>query len=98
MKLNEWIENKKNELLLSKIYKSVEYDSVNKVEISLNMTSETFNIFAPCEKINTDIEVDNFQRNKIVGKIEGLKVVFNVIKPRCRKPERLYTYVKILNN
>ncbi|HEY5587506.1 MAG TPA: hypothetical protein VIK86_00965 [Candidatus Paceibacterota bacterium] len=95
MKLNEWVEDKKSELLENKTYKSVEFARVDKIKISSNMTSQCFNIGMADEKINMDIEVENFERNKIVGEIAGVEITFNVIKPRCRKPERLRLCVKI---
>lgn len=97
MKLNEWIENKKNELLSNKTYKNVEFVEVDKVKISSCMTSEIFNIGMADESIDMEIDVGDFERKNIVGKIDGLKVVFNVIKPRCRKPERLRLYVEIVS-
>lgn len=95
MKLNEWIENKKSELLESKTYKSIDFVRVDKIEISSNMTSQCFNIGMVDEKINMNVEVENFERNKIVGKIDGLEITFDVIKPRCRKSQRLRLCVKL---
>ena len=95
MKLNEWIENKKNELLETKKYKSIEFIRVDIIEISKNMTSQCFNIGADDEKINLDTQVEDFERNLIIGKIKGIEITFDVIKPRCRKSIKLRENVKI---
>lgn len=95
MLLHEWVENKKTELLKSKEYKSVIFASVGKVEIERNMTTQAFNLFSPNEKVNMNTEVEDFIRSEVTMKIDGLKITFEVIKPRCRKSEKLYLYVKV---
>lgn len=94
MLLNEWIENKRNELIEGKAYKSVNYLSVSNVDIERNMTSEIFDFNR--KEISMNTEVEDFIRSELVTKIKSLKVAFEVVKPRCRKPERLYLYVKVI--
>ncbi|EKS4345195.1 hypothetical protein QB607_003199 [Clostridium botulinum] len=94
MLLNKWIENKKNELIESKTYKSVDFLCASNVEIEKNMTSEIFDLNGRKE-ISMNTEVEDFVRSELTTKTNGLKITFEVIKPRHRKPERLYLYVKV---
>jgi hypothetical protein len=94
MILNEWIENKTNEIIESKTYKSVNYSGVRNVEIERNITSEIFD-FNGIKEISMNTEVEDFVRSELTTKIKGLKITFEVVKPRCRKPEKLYLYVKV---
>ncbi|HBF77164.1 MULTISPECIES: hypothetical protein [Clostridium] len=95
MLLKEWIENKKNELTESKAYKSVSFSHVSNVEIERNMTSEIFDLNRK-QEIPMDTEVKDFVRSELTTKIQGLQITFEVVKPRCRKPEKLYLYVKVV--
>lgn len=94
MELSKWIEDKKDELIKSKLYKTVNFSGVENVEIDKNMTSEIFDF----KKIETPMntEVEDFIRSELTEKIKGLRITFKVIKPRYRKSESLYLYVKLL--
>ena len=94
MLLFEWIQDRENYLLKSKLYKNVDFSSVSNVEIEKNMTSEIFD-FNKIE-ISMNTKVEDFIRSELTEKIKGLKITFEVIKPRCRKSESLYLYVKLL--
>lgn len=94
MLLNEWIENKKSELVESKAYKSVDFLCVSNVEIERNMTSEIFD-FNGRKEISMNTEVEDFIKSELTTKIKGLKITFEVIRPRCRKSERLHLYVRV---
>lgn len=96
MVLNEWIDNKLKELIASKVYKSVAFLGIDNVEIEKNMTSETFELNGRKE-IPMNIEIEEFTRSELTTRIKGLKVTFEIVKPRCRKPETIRLYVKIVN-
>lgn len=94
MKLKEWIDNKCKELIDSKIFKDATLRRIDKCQISANITSSIFEI-GYVEPINTDIQVEEVNnRKELLEKIDALEVVFDVIKPRCRKSERYTLYVK----
>lgn len=94
MLLNEWVETKKSELIEGKTYKSVDFLCVSNVEIEKNMTSEIYD-FSERKEISMNTKVEDFIRSELTTKIKGLKITFEVIKPRCRKKERLNLYVKV---
>lgn len=95
MKLSEFIENKKQELISVNGYKSAEFKSVDNCEISQFMTSSIFD-FGQVKKIDLETEVKDFERSTLGNNtIKAFEVWFNVIKPRCRKPETYRTYIAI---
>lgn len=95
MILSEYIENKKVELASVNGFKSAEFKSLNKCEVSQFMTSCIFDFTN--SKIDTSIEVEDFDRQSLGNnKIDCIEICFNIVKPRCRKPESFRTYVKII--
>jgi hypothetical protein len=94
MKLSEYIENKKVELVAVNKFKSVEFKRLDNCQVSQFMHSCILDFTDT--KIDTSIEVEEFDRTKLGNtKIDCIEITFNVVKPRCRKPESLRTYVKI---
>ena len=94
MKLQEWVNNKCKELVDSKIFKNATLKRIDKCQISASITSSIFEI-GYTEPINMDIQIEEVNnRKELLEKIDALEVVFNVVKPRCRKPERYALFVK----
>lgn len=94
MKLSEYIEKKKVELIAINKFKSAELKRLDNCQVSQFMISSIFDFTVT--KIDTAIEVEEFDRQTLGNtKIDCIEITFNVIKPRCRKPESLRTYVKI---
>ena len=80
MKLSEYIENKKNELVTVEGFKSAELKRLDNCQISQFMTSSIFDFTV--KKIDTSIEVETFDRQTLGNnKIDCIEVVFNVVKP-----------------
>jgi len=95
MKLQEWIDNKCKELVDSKTFKDASLKSVDKCQISNCMTSQIFDLWKR-ETIDMNTEVEDVIRRELQGEIDALEVVFNVVKPRCRKPERYVQFIKVV--
>jgi hypothetical protein len=94
MKLNEWIENKKVELVNTNGFRSAELKRLNNCKISSVMTQHIFD-FGEKKIIDQNQEVEEVKRNEIgVNLIDVIEVTFNIVKPRCRKPESYNIYVK----
>lgn len=95
MKLSDYIENKKNELVTVNGFKSAELKRLDNCQVSQFITSCIFT-FGAETKIDTSMEVEDFDRSTLGNnKIDCIEISFNVVKPRCRKPESYRTYVKI---
>lgn len=94
MKLSEYIENKKVELVSVNGFKSAELKRLDNCQVSQFITSCIFDF--TIHKIDTEIEVEDFDR-KTLGdnKIDCIEICFNVVKPRCRKPVSHSIYVKV---
>lgn len=94
MKLSEYIENKKVELVAINGFKSAELKRLDNCQVSQLMTSSIFDFTVT--KIDTRIEIEEFNRQTLGNnKIDCIEITFNIVKPRCRKPESFRTYVKI---
>lgn len=95
MLLKDWIEKKKAELLTSKQYRSVEFRDVEKCQITRNMTSKSYGWLAEREVLNQNAEVEELNRLTLGSKeIEAIEVVFDIVKPRKRNPDKLRFYVR----
>lgn len=97
MKLLEWIENKKKELITTGGFKSAEVKYIDNCKVSTNITQSIFD-FGSTKKIDIDnIEVEDFNRSELGRNlIDAFEVTFNVVKPRCRKPVSHRLYVKVI--
>lgn len=97
MKLSEWIENKKNELVTIGGFKSAELKRIDNCQVSATMTSSIFSFGEAKKEIDVNTEVEDFNRSKLgMNLIDAFEVTFNVVKSRCRKPESHRTYVKVV--
>ena len=94
MKLNEWIEKENNKLVESKKWRSVIFKEVEPCKLTSCTIGKIFNIGGKEEQINMDINVQEVNKKEINGEIDAIEVIFDVVKPRCRKPERLRLYVQ----
>jgi len=96
MKLNEWIENKEEELVNNKTYKSVTFSSIDVCTMTPYSIGRIFSLCGDDEQANMEANVQQTSCKELYGedKIDAFEVVFDVVKPRCRKPERLRLYVR----
>ena len=94
MKLNEYIEMKKEELLKNGM-RSAKFQSAHEYEIG--RCSITFLLFGSKEA-EADAEVEEFDRTALADgeTVDSYGVSFAVIKPRCRKAVTETFYVKAL--
>jgi hypothetical protein len=101
MKLEKWIEKKTEELKTVKKYREVKFDRADPCEIGRNFNGYILS-FCGSKRIETSTEIDeNFDRKSLPdtyseeGKVKGVMVTFEVLKPRKRKKESEYFYLKI---
>jgi hypothetical protein len=101
MKLQTWIEKKTEELKTVKKYREVKFDRADPCEIGRNFNSYILSFYGN-KTIETSTEIDeNFDRKSLPdtfsedSKVEGVMVTFKVLKPRKRKTESEYFYLKI---
>lgn len=94
MTLSDWIENKKSELVEQNGFRSIELRSIEKCVLTRNSTKTIYDIGVSQDNINTDIQVKEVIRNELTDReVDGFEVVFDVVKPRCRKETRHRVYV-----
>lgn len=99
MKLTDYIEKKKIELVEKEGFRKAELINIEKCKMSRNIISTIFDIGIGQEKTNTEIEIEEVDRSKLDDtKIDAIEVVFDVVKPRCRKPVRYSEYVREVKN
>jgi len=94
MKLNEWIEKEKDNLVESEKFKSVTFNRVEPCTLTSYSIGKTFNIGGDDEQTNMGINVQEVDRKEIKDEINAIEVIFDVVKPRCRKSNRLSLYVQ----
>ena len=94
MNINEYIESKCKELADNKTYKSVTFRSIDVCTMSQNCIGRTFSLCGDDAKVNMETYVQPTSCKELHEEISAFEVVFDVIKPRCRKPERLRLYVR----
>lgn len=97
MKLSEYIASTEKQLVASNGYKTAKYKSINDCEMSVNMIGTVFDFSK--KEYNMNQEVEEVIRKKLgASKIDAYQVAFDVVKPRCRKAEAVYGYVKPINS
>ena len=89
MNINEYIESKSKELVDNKTHKSVTFRSIDVCTMSPNSIGRMFSFCGDGEKANMELNVQSVSCKELHEKIDVFEVVFDVVKPRCRKPERL---------
>ena len=99
MKLQIWIEKKTEELKTVKKYREVKFNKAESCKIGRKSTEY---LLFNNSTIETSTEIDeNFDRKSLPdtfsedSKVEGVMVTFKVLKPRKRKTESEYFYLKI---
>ncbi|MDD4565719.1 MAG: hypothetical protein PHE79_09645 [Eubacteriales bacterium] len=94
MKLQDYVKIKENELIASGM-RSVKYRRSYPVTFEPGCVS--MSLFEACQAvISPDTEIEEVDRKSLPGKVDGLDVTFDVVKPRCRKSSMESYYVKIV--
>lgn len=93
MKLSEYIAKTEKQLVERGDYKTAKYNKIQDCEISFNMTGIVFDFAKKEYDMNQEVE-EVIKKTLGTKKINAYMVAFDVVKPRCRKPEAVYSYVK----
>lgn len=100
MKLQEWIDNKINELKEQNKYREVTFKTTKLVKMSRHATQESFIFGVTDDSVKLDTEVKDVIRENLPitynsdEYVDAVKITLEVLKPRKRKTEREYYYVQ----
>ena len=100
MKLQEWIDNKTQELKVEKKYREAIFKVARPAQVGRNSIS--FMLFDPTQ-IPLDAEVKELDRSSLPSSyssndmVEAAMVTIEVLKPRKRKAEREDFYVQLVS-
>ena len=102
MKLQEWINNKIGELKDQNNYREAVLKITKPVKMSYNMISESFSFGTVDDSVLLDTEITDVDISKLPVTynddeyVNAIKITLEVLKPRKRKTEREYFYVKVV--
>jgi hypothetical protein len=94
MKLNELIENKSRELVENKTFKSVKFRNVDACTMSPNTIGRIYSFCGDEQKIYTETDVQEVTCKELTKEINAIEIIFDVVKPRCRKSNRFSLFVR----
>jgi len=94
MKLNELIESKSVELVENKTFKSIALRNVGVCTMSPYSIGRIYSLCGDDEKVNMEIYVQEVTCSELTKEINAIEIIFDVVKPRCRKSVRHSLFVR----